>query len=101
MQLLPVRLEYPSTSEHRREVQFIKPIVIEGVSALNPALCDLYGLKIFIESDRSTAFQAALRRGGGTWERECRELFLPSVDIYMLTHPERRADLLGPGRGIG
>jgi uridine kinase len=90
-----------STSEHRREVRSIKPIVIEGVSALNPALCDLYGLKIFVESDRSTVFQAALRRGGGAWEREWRELFLPSVDIYMLTHPERRADLLVPGRGSG
>ena len=71
------------------------------MSALNPALCDLYGLKIFVESDRSTVFQAALRRGDGAWEREWRELFLPSVDIYMLTHPERRADLLVPGRGIG
>jgi hypothetical protein len=90
-----------STSEHRREVRFTKPVVIEGVSALNPALCDLYGLKIFVESDSSTAFQAALRRGDGAWEREWRELFLPSVDIYMLTRPERRADLLVPGRGIG
>ena len=90
-----------STSEHRREVRFTKPVVIEGVSALNPALCDLYGLKIFVESDSSTVFQAALRRGDGAWEREWRELFLPSVDIYMLTRPERRADLLVPGRGIG
>jgi len=90
-----------STSEDRREVRLTKPIVIEGVSALNPALCDLYGLKIFVESDRSTVFQAALRRGDGAWEREWRELFLPSVDIYMLTRPERRADVLVPGRGIG
>jgi uridine kinase len=74
--------------------------VIEGVSALNPVLCDLYGLKIFVESDRSTLLQAALRRGGRAWEREWRELFLPSVDLYMLTHREHRADLLVPGRGV-
>jgi uridine kinase len=43
-----------STSEHRRDIRLTKLIVIEGVSALNPALCDLYGLKIFVESDRST-----------------------------------------------
>jgi uridine kinase len=48
----------------------MKPIVIEGVSALNPALCDLYGLRIFVESDRSTVLQAALHRGVGAWERE-------------------------------
>jgi len=88
------------TSEHRRDVRLTKPIVIEGVSSLNPVLCDLYGLKIFVESDRSTVLQAALRRGSGAWEREWRELFLPSVDIYMRTRPERRADLLVPGRGI-
>jgi uridine kinase len=88
-----------SISERRREVQLTKPIVIEGVSALNPALCGLYGLKIFVESDRSTVLGAALRRGGGVWEREWRELFLPSADIYMRTHPESRADLLVPGRG--
>jgi hypothetical protein len=63
-------------------------------------LCDLYGLKIFVESDPSTMLQAALRRGGGAWEREWRKLFLPSVDIYMLTHPEPCADLLAPGRGF-
>ena len=89
-----------SASERRRDIRHTKPVVIEGVSALNPVLCDLYGLKIFVESDRSTVLQAALRRGGRAWEREWRELFLPSVDIYMLTHPEHRADLLVQGRGF-
>jgi hypothetical protein len=89
-----------SISEHRRTVRLTKPIVIEGVSSLNPALCDLYGLKIFVESDRKTSLQTALRRGVGAWEREWRELFLPSADIYMQTGPERRADFLVPGRGI-
>ena len=89
-----------SISEHQRELRLTKPIVIEGVSALNPVLCDLYGLRIFVESDRSTALQAALRRGGGAWERQWRELFLPSSDIYMRSHPERRADLMVPGRAL-
>jgi len=70
-----------SVSEHRRTVRLTKPVVIEGVSSLNPALCDLYGLKIFVESDRKTSLQTALCRGVGVWEREWRELFLPSVDI--------------------
>src|SRR6516165_4010920 len=89
-----------SASERRRDIRHTKPVVIEGVSALNSVLCDLYGLKIFVESDRSTLLQAALRRGGRAWEREWRELFLPSVDLYMHTHHEHRADLLVPGRGV-
>jgi uridine kinase len=40
-----------STSERRRDIRLTKPVVIEGVSALNPVLCNLYGLKIFVESD--------------------------------------------------
>ena len=74
-----------SASKRRRDIRHTKPVVIERVSALNPVLCDLYSLKIFVESDRSRVLQAALRRGGSAWEREWRELFLPSVDIYMLT----------------
>jgi uridine kinase len=89
-----------SISDHRRTVRLTKPIVIEGVSSLNPALCDLCGLKIFVESDRKTSLQTALCRGVGAWEREWRELFLPSADIYMQTRPERRPDFLVPGRGI-
>jgi hypothetical protein len=42
----------------------------EGVSALSPVLCHLYGLRIFVDSDRSTVLQAALRRGGGAFERQ-------------------------------
>ena len=48
----------------------------------------------------STALQAAIARGVGAWEKEWRELFLPSSDIYMRTHPEGRAELVVPGRGI-
>jgi hypothetical protein len=33
------------------------------------------------------------------WAREWRELFLPSVDIYLQTKPWERADILARGRG--
>lgn len=84
-----------------REVKVHGPVVIEGVSTLNPALADLYGLKIFVESDSASTLQAALDRGVGAWEREWREVFMPSVALYMKTDPGHRADLLVAGRGAG
>jgi hypothetical protein len=74
-------------------------VVVEGVSSLNSSLCNLYDLKIFVESDRTTISQAALERGVGTWADHWRNLFLPSVDFYMLTRPQERADFLIAGRG--
>jgi uridine kinase len=50
-------------SEDKRTVNLSNSVIIEGVSSLNPSLCSLYGLKIFIESDRATTLQAALDRG--------------------------------------
>jgi hypothetical protein len=89
-----------STSPNWRHVALTKPVVVEGVSSLHPELCPLYGLRIFVEGDPRTVLEAVLKRGVGPWEQEWRELFLPSVDLYMRTHPERRADLLVPGRGV-
>jgi uridine kinase len=85
-----------------RTVSLSKPVVIDGVSSLNPILCDLYGFKVFVESDRATTLQAALDRGAeaGPWSRQWRELFLPSVDIYMETQPQKRADVVIAGRGV-
>jgi uridine kinase len=87
-------------STDKRTVSLSKSVVVEGVSSLNPSLCNLYGLKIFIESDRATTLQAALDRGGEVWGDRWRKLFLPSVDIYMVTRPQERADLLIAGRGV-
>jgi hypothetical protein len=42
---------------------------------------------------------AAERRGTGRWSQPWRDLFLPSADMYMESHPERRADLIVAGRG--
>ncbi len=66
---------------------------------LNPCLCPLYDVRVFVESDRTSTLQTAIDRGVGEWETEWRELFLPSADLYMLTEPQNRADLLVAGRG--
>jgi uridine kinase len=88
------------TISHRlRTVTLTKPVVIEGVSSLNPCLCPLYDLRVFVDSDRTSTLQTAIDRGVGAWETEWRELFLPSADLYMLTEPQNRADLLVAGRG--
>ena len=74
------------------------PVIVEGVSSLNSELSPLFDIRVFVESDRSTTMQTAMQRGVGRWEREWRELFLPSVDIYMATEPQERADVLVLGR---
>jgi uridine kinase len=96
----PFDWERLAVSPIPRVVSLSKPVMIEGVSALNSGLCDLYGLKIFVDSDRTTTLAAAIDRGVGKWAAEWRDLFLPSADIYMLTQPTSRADLILPGRGI-
>ena len=82
-----------------REVTVDNGVVVEGVSALHPDVAALYGLRIFVESDRATTLEASLERGVGGWEREWRELFLPSADLYMSSDPRSRADLVVAGRG--
>ena len=96
---LPFDWETLTTSAEPKTLRLTRPVIVEGVSSLNPAVVELYGPKIFVDSDRSTTLEAAIRRGGGTWSAEWRDLFLPSVDIYMQSHPDRRADLIVPGRG--
>ena len=82
------RDEWPSRES--KTLRLTRPVMVEGVSSLNTAVVELYGLKIFVDSDRSTTLETAIRRGGGTWSEEWRNLFLPSVDIYMQSHPECR-----------
>jgi hypothetical protein len=74
-------------------------IIVEGVSALHPDLAPLYDLRIWIESDAASALAALGQRGMGPWAREWRELFLPSVELYLQTKPWERADILARGRG--
>ncbi len=83
----------------KRRLTLKRPVIVEGISALVPLLSRHYGLKIFIDSDRASVLEAARSRSLGIWAREWRELFLPSADMYMLTRPWKRADLVLPGRG--
>jgi len=96
----PFDWEALTTSSRARNVSLTKPVIVEGVSSLNPELCDRYGLKIFVDSNRATTLTAAMERGVGKWAAEWRDLFLPSADIYMLSEPTRRADVIIAGRGI-
>lgn len=76
-------------------------VVIEGVSTLHPALAPLYDLRFWIESDAETTLAASLARGVGEWEDEWRDLFMPSVALYLESDPARRADYRVAGRGVG
>ena len=75
-------------------------VVVEGVSTLHPRLARLYDLRLWVESDPDTTLAASLQRGVGDWERDWRELFLPSVALYLETDPKSRADHLVAGRGV-
>jgi hypothetical protein len=76
-------------------------VIVEGVSALVPVLARYYGLKIFVQSARDSALDVALARNFGLWSQEWRRIFIPSADMYMMSGPEARADIVVPGRGIG
>lgn len=82
-----------------RVVEPLGLVLVEGVSALHPALAPLYDLRLWVESDGATTLTASLARGVGEWETEWRELFMPSVELYLATGPSERADLLVAGRG--
>jgi hypothetical protein len=77
-------------SEDKRTVNLSNSVIIEGVSSLNPSLCSLYGLKIFIESDRATTLQAALDRGGRRLGRPLAQIVL-AKRRYLHGDPASRA----------
>lgn len=85
--------------DDHREIRPEGLVVVEGVSSLHPDLAALYDLRLWVESDASTTLSASLARGVGDWEREWREVFMPSVELYMQTQPRQRADHLVAGRG--
>ena len=86
-------------ADEERVVQPCGLVVVEGVSALSQDLAHHYDLRFWIESDAKTTLAASLARGVGDWEQEWRELFMPSVELYLATRPQRRADHLVRGRG--
>jgi uridine kinase len=81
------------------EIEWRGPLIIEGCCILTEALAPLYDLRFFIESDPATTHAAAMARDGTHWEAEWRDMFLPSVDLYMKTKPQKRADHIVRGRG--
>jgi uridine kinase len=95
----PYDWEIGGIGHESRQVQVDRPVVVEGVSALHPDLAPLYDLRIWIESDAASTLAASHERGVGQWAREWRELFLPSVDLYLRTRPQERADVVARGRG--
>lgn len=86
--------------DEHRTVRLDGPVIIEGVSSLHPELAPLYDLRLWVESDAATMLEASLERGVGAWEREWRDLFLPSVELYLQTKPRERADFRVAGRGV-
>ena len=98
----PFDWEIMDISPRPREVSLAEgPVIIEGISAMVPLLDRVYGLKIFVESDRKTVLDVAKNRALGLWAREWKEIFIPSADMYMQTRPEKRADFVLAGRGVG
>jgi uridine kinase len=79
-----------------------RPVIVEGCSVLDPELSDLYDVRLFVESDRNTLAQAQKARDGeNALSDKWATLFLPSVEFYMWTRPEQRADLIVAGRDWG
>ena len=76
------------------------PVVVEGMTSLQPVIADLYDVRIFVESDRRSALDAILRRDGDYFGDVWRTVWLPSADIYMQTNPRTRADYIVIGRGV-
>jgi len=74
-------------------------VVVEGVSSLHPRLAPRYDLRLWVESDASTTLEASLARGVGDWEDAWRNLFMPSVALYLASDPRQRADYCVAGRG--
>lgn len=77
-----------------------KPILIEGVSVLDPALTGFYDLRFYVESDLSTLAAAQAERDGAGWAHHWRDLFMPAAELYRATQPQDRADFLVKGRGL-
>ena len=98
-------IDWPSLTVRPDEVRLESagPVIVEGCSVLDPALTPLYGLTIFVASERASLLAAQhARDGDNVLAADWRRLFLPSVDLYVATTaPQARADLIVSGRGLG
>lgn len=83
-----------------RTVNPPKIIIVEGVSVLSEELAPLLNRRIFVVSNISTEFAAISEREKQQGLSNWKNLYLPSVDIYMKSKPWLRADILYAGRDI-
>lgn len=91
------------TDAPSKKVTTIEPegiIIVEGVSALNAELAPLYHTKIWVEGDHSNELVALQERENGKNWDVWNKLYLPSIEIYCLQKPWKRADIIYEGRGI-
>lgn len=95
----PYLWETDALAKTPRRVTRDRPIIVEGTGVLSADLAQLYDARIFVESDEETLWAARTARDGESWSAHWRDLFLPSVALYMQTRPQDRADIAAAGRG--
>lgn len=86
-----------------KERTAIKPegiIIVEGVSALNAEIINLYDIKIWVATDVQSENAALIQRESGKNLELWQKIYLPSVDIYIQSEPWKRADIIYAGRGV-
>jgi uridine kinase len=98
-QYAPFDWEKLEISSVTRTVTLDRPVIVEGVASLHPQISPLYSLRFYVESDRGSILATAAARGDAHWHVQWRDLFLPSVDVYMESRPCLRADHVVAGRG--
>jgi uridine kinase len=86
-------------SASARELRRNGPLIVEGCSVLDPEISALYDVSVFVISDPATLMDARRARDGDVDALHWEHLFLPSVELYMKTMPQQRADVLVLGRG--
>jgi uridine kinase len=95
----PIVWETLQVSHVARRLVFDRPIVVEGVSVGRADLASLYALRFWVASDGETMFEAMLDRDGDGLRDDWRDLFLPSVEMYLNTTPQLLAHHVVAGRG--
>jgi uridine kinase len=75
------------------------PVIVEGCSLLSDDWAPQFDMRLWVESDEHTLISAQRARDGDRDADKWRDLYLPSVAMYLRTEPWRRADYLVAGRG--
>ncbi|MFT3714224.1 MAG: hypothetical protein QM817_41705 [Archangium sp.] len=86
------------TSDQLRHLEGSKSWVVEGCSVLAEHLSEAFDVRLFVKSDAGSLMAARTRRDGEVDVAKWRDLYLPSVERYLATRPEERAQHLVAGR---